>query len=71
MCVCVLPDIFFHTRDQNIANLPVQQVRPERGKQRKKRDAKPYANLKPTARRLRKKEYEKIFKEAASSMQDQ
>lgn len=69
MCVCVYYlTFFFHTRDQNIANLPVQPVRPERGKQRKKRDAKPYADLKPTARRLRKKEYEKIFKEAASSM---
>lgn len=73
MCVSkyiypILPDIFFHTQDQNIANLPVQPVRPEKGKQRKQREAKPYADLKPTARRLRKREYEKIFKEAASSM---
>lgn len=56
MCVCkyiypILPDIFFHTQDQNIANLPVQPVRPEKGKQRKQREAKPYADLKPTARR--------------------
>lgn len=61
-------DQVYQEQDQNIANLPVQTVRPEKGKQRKQREAKPYANLKPTARRLRKREYEKIFKEAASSM---